>query len=187
MESVLEIRAGSGAENIATKMDGELLETVYRQYYKNVFNYICYRINNHYDAEDLACTVFEKALGAWGRYNPTAPAEAWLIGIAKNTVTDYLRAKGRRSFVGLESIFGLVSSARQPDEVLVRNEENHALICAMSKLKERERQILSMKFATELKNNEIAEILRISPTNVGAIVHRSLKKLKTFLEEGAKC
>jgi RNA polymerase sigma-70 factor (ECF subfamily) len=163
-----------------------MFEQMYREYYKNVFNYICFRINNHFDAEDLTCAVFEKAMGAWGKYNPERPAEAWLIGIAKNVVTDYFRANGRRTFVGLDGIFGLASSARQPDEILVRDEENRELISAMARLKERERQILALKFATDLKNNEIAALLRISPSNVGAIVHRALKKLKNFLEEDAK-
>ncbi|MCL2225267.1 MAG: sigma-70 family RNA polymerase sigma factor [Defluviitaleaceae bacterium] len=151
-------------------------EQVYRSHYKNVFNYICFRINNHFDAEDLTCAVFEKAIVAWGKYNPDFSAEAWLIGIAKNTVTDYFRAKGRRTFVGLESVLGLVYGGRQPDEIAVANEENRDLISAMSRLKERERQILALKFATDLKHNEIAELLRISQSNVGAIAHRALKK-----------
>ena len=56
------------------------------------------------------------------------------------------------------TIFDLVSFHKQPEEVIVTNEENKALIQAMTKLKRQERQVLSMKFATDLKNNEIAKI-----------------------------
>ncbi|MCL2355575.1 MAG: sigma-70 family RNA polymerase sigma factor [Defluviitaleaceae bacterium] len=162
-------------------MSAEILDALYRAHYKNVYNYICFRINNHFDAEDLACTVFEKAMRS--RYDAARPGEAWLIAIAKNAVNDYLRARGRRSFVGLDAIFSLVSEKKQPDEVVVQNEQNHALIAAMSRLKDRERQILSLKFATDLKHDEIAKIMHISSSNVGAIVHRALKKLKNFLED----
>ena len=72
------------------------VDTVYRQYYKNVYNYIAFRINNHHDAEELASMVFEKHVRYSGRYNPKFPMESWLIGIAKNQVTDYLRKKMRR-------------------------------------------------------------------------------------------
>ena len=166
-----------------TDMDSQLLETIYRQHYKNVYNYIGFRINNHFDAEELASLVFEKAMVSWKRYNSTLPVEAWLIGIAKNTVTDYLRAKKRKHFVTLDSVIGLVSFNRQPEEVAVINEDNKTLITAMSKLKDQERQILSMKFATSLKHDEIADIVGISASNVGVIVHRALKKLRKLLEE----
>ena len=166
-----------------TEMDSVLLESIYRQHYKNVYNYIGFRINNHFDAEELASLVFEKAMVSWKRYNDALPVEAWLIGIAKNTVTDYLRAKKRKHFVALDSIIGLVSFNRQPEEVAVINEDNRALITAMSKLKEQERQIVSMKFATNLKHDEIAVIMGISASNVGVIVHRALKKMRKLLEE----
>ena len=164
-------------------LDAQLFEEIYRQYYKNIYNYISYRINNHFDTEELASAVFEKAISKWRGYNPAYPIEAWLIGIAKNTVTDYLRVQKRRQFAGLDGIFHLVSSAKRPDEVAVFNEENRALMAAMTRLKDIERQILSLKFATELKHSEIAQIMNIGESNVGVIVHRALKKLRKILEE----
>ena len=80
MEAYIAIRE---KERCVAKMDLRTLDAVYRQYYKNVYNYIGFRINNHFDAEELAALVFEKAISKWGRYNPEMPAEAWLIGIAK--------------------------------------------------------------------------------------------------------
>ena len=171
----------------ATKapMDSELLEAIYRQYYKNVYNYIGFRINNHFDAEELTSLVFEKTITKWQSYNPSLPIEAWLIGIAKNTVADYLRAKKRRHFVALDSIIELVSPQKPPEDIVVINEESRALMTAMAELKEQERQILSMYFATDLKQGEIATILGISASNVGVIVHRALKKLRKLLAEEA--
>ena len=40
-----------------------------------------------------------------------------------------------------------------------------------------------MKFATELKNHEIARIMNISDTNVGTIVNRAVKKMKKILDK----
>jgi len=166
-----------------TEMNTALLESIYREYYKNVYNYIGFRINNHFDAEELASSVFEKAIVKWGRYNPVFPVEAWLIGIAKNTVTDYLRAKRRRHFVGLDSVIDFVSPGKQPDEIAVASEENRALMVAMSRLKDQERQILSMKFATDLGHREIAGVLGLSESNVGVIAHRAIKKLRRLMGE----
>ena len=163
--------------------DAVLLEEIYRRYYKNVYNYIAFRINNHYDAEELAARVFEKAILKWGSYNPAYAAEGWLIGIAKNTVTDYLRARGRRRFVALEVAARLVSTNKQPEEIAVTNEENRALIAAMAQLKDAQRQILAMKFATGLKHREIAETLGLGESAVAVAAHRALKKLRKILEQ----
>ena len=165
------------------KMDVGLLESIYREYFKNVYNYIGFRINNHFDAEELTSLVFEKAIAKWGRYNPDFPIEAWLIGIAKNTVTDYLRARGRGHFVSLDSIIDFVSPGKQPDEIAVVNEKNRTLMAAMASLKGQERQILSMKFATDLTHREIAKMLGLSESNVGVIVHRAIKKLRKLMGE----
>ncbi|MDR2183827.1 MAG: sigma-70 family RNA polymerase sigma factor [Clostridiales bacterium] len=166
------------------EMDDRLLEAIYNRHYDAVYNYICFRINNHFDAEELAADTFENAIRRYHTYRPQlGPIQAWLIGIAKNVVADYFRGKKRRTFVPLDDIAELVSPSRRPDEVVVFNEDNRALMRAMSTLKDAERQILSMKFATDLKNHEIAKIMGLSDTNVGTIVNRSVKKLKKILEK----
>ncbi len=158
-------------------------EIIYNQYYKNVYNYISFRINNHHDSEELVSLVFENVIRKFHTYNSKLPMEAWLIGIAKNVVSDYFRSKKRKIFMPLESILELVSPNRQPEEVVVFNEDNKSLIEAMNKLKDAERQILSMKFATDLKNNDIAKLLNISESNVAVKIHRAIIKLRKILGE----
>ena len=160
-------------------------DSIYRQYHKNVHNYIAFRINNHHDAEELTSDVFVKAMLDLKNYNDAFPMEAWLIGIAKNTVTDYLRRTMKRQFISLDGIVSLISRNKQPEDIVVINEEKRQLIKAMSMLRDKERQILSMKFATELKHSEIAEILKISESHVGVTAHRAVNKLKKLYEEDA--
>ena len=161
----------------------ELFDFIYDTHHKNVYNYIAYRINNQYDAEELANDVFVKAIRSQKSYNSNFAMEAWLIGIAKNVVTDYLRKTKGRQFVPLDNIMGLVSAGKQPEEVVVFNEEVKELISAMTLLRDKERQILAMKFATGLKNREIAEILGISESHVKVTAHRALNKLKNHMKE----
>ena len=161
----------------------ESFDSVYDRHHKNVYNYIAFRINNHYDAEELANDVFVKAMRSQHSYNPDFAVEAWLIGIAKNVVTDYLRRIMRRQFVSLDSIMGLISINRQPEDVVVLKDEIRELVSAMTLLRDKERQILSMKFATSLKNKEIGEILGISESHVKVTAHRALNKLKKHMKE----
>ena len=181
MEAVINMKIKS--KNLDGGRLAESFDSVYDRYHKNVYNYIAFRINNHYDAEELANDVFVKAFCKQDSYNPDFAIEAWLIGIAKNVITDYLRKTMRRQVVSLDNIIGLISTNKQPEEVIVLNEEIRGLVSAMTMLKDRERQILSMKFATDLKHKEISKILGISESNVKVIAHRALNKLKKYMEE----
>jgi len=159
------------------------VESIYHQHHKSVYNYIAFRINNHHDAQDLASDVFVKAIQGIRGYNSKYAMEGWLIGIAKNVVTDYLRKTKRKTILPIDSIFDMASIDKQPDEVAVINEECKQLMAAMAKLRDKERQILSMKFATELKHSEIAVILKISESHVGVTAHRAMAKLRKLMEE----
>ena len=159
------------------------LEAIYTQHHKSVYNYIAFRINNHHDAEELAGDVFVKAMQRWDSYDAGRSLEGWLIAIAKNTVTDYLRKTMRRKFAPMDAIAGMISRDKRPDEVVVINENNRALMVGLSRLRDKERQILSMKFATELKHEEIGQLLGISTSQVGVVVHRAMGKLRKFMEE----
>lgn len=46
----------------------------------------------------------------------------------------------------------------------------------------RERNIVALKFGGNLKNKEIAGIIDITESNVGVILYRIMKKLKTEME-----
>lgn len=160
----------------------QCVDQIYTLYHKNVYNYIAYRINNLHDAQELACDVFIKAMQNIHSYNESRPMEAWLIAIAKNTVTDYLRKSLKRKNVGLESIANFTSAEPQPEEVLIATERSHELMRALAKLNEKERQVLSMKFATELEHKEIGEVMKISTSQVGVVTHRAIKKLRKYME-----
>lgn len=184
MESAVSV-AGSAAECKKSKssIDAVAFKEIYEAYYKRVYNYVSYRINNHHDTADLVSQVFERAMHKYGSYDPEGSVfEAWLIGIARNTVTDYFRAQKKNFNISLDSVIDFISGKSQPEEVVVINESNASLIKALAKLSGKERNIVAMKFAAELKNTDIARVMGISDSNVGVILFRSLKKLRRELE-----
>jgi len=185
MESVMLVAEKATEEyKSKTNMDANTFKEIYETYYKRVYNYISYRINNHNDTGDLVSQVFERVIQKYSTYNPKSSVfEAWLIGIARNTVTDYFRKQKKTFNISMEAVIDFISRSRQPEEVIVTNENNASLIKALTKLSEKERNVVAMKFAAELKNTDIAEVLGISDSHVGVILFRSLKKLRKELEE----
>lgn len=185
MEStMLVVESTTKEQKSKTNIDAGAFKEIYETYYKRVYNYISYRINNHHDTEDLVSQVFERVIQKFGTYNPKRSVfEAWLIGIARNTVTDYLRAKKRFFNISLDSVIDFFSGSSQPEEVSVINENKASLVKALAKLGEKERNVVALKYAAELKNTDIAEIMGISDSNVGVILFRSLKKLRKELDK----
>jgi RNA polymerase sigma-70 factor (ECF subfamily) len=159
-----------------------IFESIFEDHYKRVYNFCAYRINNHHDTEDLVSMVFEKVITKYSTYRPSGvPLEAWIITIAKNVVNDYFR-QNKKKAIPLGFVSDAAASASQPEEILITSEDNAALMRALNVLTEKERTIVAMKFAASLRNVDIASIMSLSESNVGAIIHRSLKKMRRVLE-----
>ena len=164
-------------------INAAVFESIFEAHYKRVYNFCAYRINNHDETEDLVSAVFEKVIAKYNTYRPSnVPLEAWIITIAKNVVNDYFRQNKKRASIPLEFVNDAATSGGLPEEILITRENNAALMRALNTLNEKERTIVAMKFAASLKNTDIASIMSLSESNVGAIIHRSLKKMRRVLE-----
>ncbi|MCM1991842.1 sigma-70 family RNA polymerase sigma factor [Oceanirhabdus seepicola] len=159
------------------------LTYIFEAYYERVYNYIFYRVSCHYTSEDLTSQVFEKIVLKIGTYSQDkSPFEVWLFAIARNTVNDYFRKQKKQKLFSLDTIKELVSREKTPEDFVVTAETNDKLLRALRILNSRDRNIIALKFGSNLKNNEIAKILGITESNVGVIIYRTMKKLKKEIE-----
>ncbi|MEN6327157.1 MAG: sigma-70 family RNA polymerase sigma factor [Syntrophomonas sp.] len=162
--------------------DTEIFAQIFDRFYKRIYNYIRYRIGDTYEAEDLTSQVFEQVLRKYDTYRPEkAPFEVWLFAIAHHAVTDYHRKRKHSLWFSLDKVKELISGRPTPEEACLREENRHELLLALAKLGDRERNIIAMRFAANLKNREIASLLGISENNVGIIVYRTLRQLREIL------
>lgn len=158
---------------------------IYEMYYKRVFKYICYRIDDQHMAEELCSQVFERIITKYGSFSGNDESlDSWVFTIARNTLTDHYRKKAQRFHFSLDSIMDMVSSKPSPDDLILTEENNTYLLRALGKLGERERSVVSFKYGAGLKNTEIAKLMGLSESNVSVILCRSLKKLKKILVSG---
>ncbi|SDD86563.1 RNA polymerase sigma-70 factor, ECF subfamily [Paenibacillus sp. UNCCL117] len=172
------------------KLLGDVLTTkqfseIYEQYFDRVYKYIYYRIQNQYEAEDICSHVFEKVISNYHKFcEEKAKFDVWLFAIVRNTVTDFYRARKKRFHFSLDSVTEFIFPKPSPEELAIRDDVHQALFQALAKLRDKERNIIALKFAAGLKNSEIAELLGKSESNIGVVVHRSLRKLQKILETG---
>lgn len=156
---------------------------IFQAYYKRVYNFIYYRVNDHYTAEDLTSQIFEKVMLKINTYDESkSPFEVWLFAIARNVVNDYFRSLQSHKFFSLDTFKNLISKKKTPESIVEITETNDELLKALNILNERERNIIALKFGADLKNVEIAKVLDLTESNVGVILFRTMKKLKKELE-----
>lgn len=155
-------------------------DALYQQHYPNILAFLRFLVGTPEVAEDLTALVFEKAPGHFADVHSPDAISPWLFRIARNCATDYFRRC--KPALSLEH---LVSSEHPQTlalgEIAIAREEQRQLIALLSKLSEREREILGLKFVVGLHNREIAHILQIPEGTVGSSLHRVLRRLRAAL------
>ncbi len=160
---------------------------VYDHYFPRVYNYIRYRVSDAETAGDLTARVFERVLAKIGRYNPErAPFAAWLFTIARNAVSDHLRARSRHRWLSLETLGDRLSAEPKPEQVVVDRESHTELLAAVARLSDRQRNLIGLKFGAGLTNRRIAKLTGLSESNVGVILYRTVRRLRAELSAEEK-
>jgi RNA polymerase sigma-70 factor (ECF subfamily) len=156
-------------------------EAIYNEALPKVYNYFRFRIEDGRVAEDLTADTFEKAWRARGRYRKDISGfTTWVLAIARNVGIDYLRR--RKTLLAIDETNHRKSVA-SAEEIVQQEEKGQMLFDLISKLPERERELISMKYGACMTNRKIAEITNLSETNVGTILNRVVHKLKKEWEQ----
>jgi RNA polymerase sigma-70 factor (ECF subfamily) len=152
--------------------------SVYDEQVWLVYGFFAYRVRSRADAEDLTQQTFERALRAWGRYDPQrASVPTWLMAIARNLLVDHLRADRRP--LPLDELTDDVQPAvsDRPDLGLDPEVER-----ALAALGERERELIALRFGADLGGPEIAELTGLTLANVQQILSRALRRMRAIME-----
>jgi RNA polymerase sigma-70 factor (ECF subfamily) len=161
----------------------EAFTAFYEQYLPKVFKYISYRINDKFLAEDITSVVFEKALTKFSQYNAEKAAfSTWIFRIARNTLIDHYRVNSREHTVQLDEALDTPENDKSPEQAVIEDEECRMLKRSIAKLSPPEQEIVSLKFSGEMTNRQIAGMLGLSESNVGVILYRAVRKLRSDFE-----
>ena len=162
-----------------------LLEDWYRQDMLHLYNYIVYRIPDEIIAEEILMVTCDRALTHLDQFDPRKGAfKAWMYGIARNALTDHFRSRGTKvSEISLDALPPIQGKASSPEEKAIQAEQFGQIILLMKHLSEKEREALALRYGSELKYQEIAEVMNTSIENVGVLLHRALHKLKNLMNE----
>lgn len=153
---------------------------VYADELPRVYNFFRYRVYDHQAAQDLTAMTFEKAWRSRDQYRRDRSGfSTWLFTIARNIAIDYYRR--RRTDVPLQA--DLAADTALLDEAQQRRDDIRQLKRMLAPLPPRERELIALKYGAGLTNRAIAHVTGLSETNVGTILHRLVKQLRTEWEQ----
>lgn len=151
---------------------------MYEEHVWRVYGFLAYRVGNRESAEDLTQATFERALRAWGRYDPErAPVHSWLLRIATNLLIDH----HRRDRTSRREMFDAADPVQAgPEERWGGSPE---LLEALGQLGDRDREVLALRYGGDLSGAEVAAVLGMTVANVQQINSRALRRLRALLGE----
>lgn len=155
---------------------------IYDHYFPRVYNYVRYRVRDLDMTDELTSLIFVRALTRVSTFQPEkAPFGAWLFAIARHAVQDHFRAEKRRRWFSLDLFVEHPSPVPLPEEAAAQADTIQHLLNAISRLNAREQDLIALKFTSGLENMQIARITGLSESNVGVILYRALRQLRSLL------
>lgn len=128
------------------------------------------------DREDLFQEMIYHLWKAYPSFQGQSKVSTWMYRIALNTALASFRKKRPTLFFPAEL------PQKEANVQEESNEQVRRLLQAIKRLQEVDRAIVSL-YLDDLSYEQIAQIVGITATNVGARLHRIKQKLKTLLSE----
>ena len=162
-------------------------QRLYRQHVQRVFRTVRGMLRSDAEAEDVTQDAMLTALTSLDRYNPRSGTRfaAWVTTIAVNTT----RRRFRRKRPELTAT-GELPDVADPDSDLANDldlaRQRGALLQALAELEPREREIVSLRYGSDLNATEIAAQTGMEAANVRKILERARVRLGERIEALAK-
>ncbi|RUS53255.1 RNA polymerase sigma factor SigW [Kurthia sp. 3B1D] len=158
--------------------------------YQQSLHQVCYRmLGNKEEAEDAAQEAFIKAYIHLHTYDQKRKFSTWLYRIATNLCIDRIRKKKPDYYLdaevpgteGLDMYSQLAVDELLPEEELERMELQERIQYEISRLPDKYRAVIILKYIEELPLQEISDILDIPLGTVKTRVHRGREALRKQL------
>lgn len=141
------------------------------------------------ECDDIVGDILLRAVERMSQIN--GDPVAWLFSVARTRIADHYRSKGAGMNAQLSTadpeahLTRAEAPSLEPLAALEHEEFRSLLRDKLAQLSEIERDVISFKFTDGLSNIQIAEILSVTPVNLGVILHRALRKLRDEMLKSA--
>lgn len=162
--------------------DEAALTAIYDAYKQKVQRYLYYRIGHAQTAEDLTTEVFLRVIENLADYRfQDVPFQAWVFQIARNLAVDHFRRQRVRNHLPLDHT--LPANGDGPDAIAARSVTAEQLSGALQNLTDGQRDVIVMRFISEMPIADVAQALDKSESAVKGLQSRGLDALSRILSK----
>jgi RNA polymerase sigma-70 factor (ECF subfamily) len=165
-----------------------------------LYRFALARVRDRDAAEDLVQETFLAALqGSYSESGPSAERR-WMIGIIKHKIVDYFRRVAREPLHDFDpsdspsadedflpdghwkpAMAAIGGWPERPDGLLERKQFWEVFATCLEKLPPRAAEIFTLREIDGVETDEICNLLNLTATNLGVILHRARKQLRNCL------
>lgn len=155
----------------------EKQEVIYLEYKDKVTGYIRGKVSNQADVDELVSKVFLKVVEKFDTFDSSkASISTWIYTITGNTVIDYYR--GQKIYSEVDESFSYIDEGFNE---ITNKETLEELANALEKLDERSRDLIILHYYSGYKLKEVAEIMKMSYSNLRKIHDKAIATLGTYM------
>ncbi|MDN0080420.1 sigma-70 family RNA polymerase sigma factor [Bacteroides gallinaceum] len=162
------------------KLSDRLITEYYEEYRQSVFFYICRRIENRSDAEDLTQDAFLRLL-EYRMMIRRDTLKYFLFTIVRNLLNDYLRRYYKRQEIDRYLYDTLPVTTVEPESRIVADELRRLESRRVSALPEQRRKVYIMSRFQDKPADDIAEELNLSKRTVENHLFISRREVREFI------
>lgn len=163
--------------------DAQAGETLVRRYHVSLMRYLARLGGNEHLADELHQQTWVSVLDHLDRFDSNQPGgfKAWLFRIATNKANDHWRSSGRERTAreGLRLV--TEESAPEASERLEGTEQQVKLRAAIEQLPEAQKQVVLLRYYSEMKFVEIARVLGCPLNTALGRMHKATLKLREIM------
>ena len=157
------------------------------RYAGELYGFLMRYVGSASAADDLVQDTFVQVHVAGATFDPSRSFKPWLYTIAANKARDFMRSRGRRMELSLESSLTrgdgdgaglgdvIEAAAERPGASLESMEREAAVRAVIERMPEHLRMILLMGYFQQLPYADIAEVLKIPIGTVKSRLHAAVQ------------
>ncbi len=159
-----------------------LIATAFGDYRQQLLRYVCYRINNQDDAEDLVQDTFVRLLEC-GRMLREDTIKSFIFTIAHNLITDYLRRFYKKQ--------DICSYMMESADVMSPSADSNTVVCDLERLEKtkvamlplQRKKIYYMNRFMDMSADDISKRLCISKRTVENHLLIGRKEIREYIKQ----
>jgi RNA polymerase sigma-70 factor (ECF subfamily) len=166
-----------------TSADREWVRSVVAQYERQLTTYAVHVLKDVEKARDAVQDTFVKLCGV-DRSEVEPRLAQWLFTVCRNLAIDVMRKDRRMFLLGEGQAERYEDALPGPHDRVEQDDSVSVVLRSMADLPETQQEVIRLKFQHGLSYKQIGEVLNLTVTNVGFLIHTGLKTLRQRLADG---